>query len=336
MNSFKEFEEQKRKEIENGRLLLMELIDKKIKSGQKLKSYEEEYFCSLLNLIRDMNGKKVHDDTLDLEECKNYNFIEAYGLLWHDLNGIKKHKNHRGEYYSKQQIERFVNYLNSEFINWEKIVQQENHKDSRLNNIGIETRRHLKSLKRQPDFFIDGIFYANRYYKSVRKKIILFSKYVYLKAVHLFDTIGENEVEFSIKEERITFNFYSLVHIIFGHYPGTTNGYIKDKSFFSPEFHPDKIVNELDKIFELLSNSEHFVMIENNCIYIKYDNVNYAIWFKDVFTQKKGVKGNLRMKRLDSFYPITKQYELSRLDNKYNSVAISPILEYYKIHPIET
>jgi len=153
------------------------------------------------------------------------------------------------------------------------------------------------------------------------------TKYAYLVCLEIIETLNEFPYKFKINSKSIEFDEFSLIHIIIRQYAELTKQYETGKSYHNVDFHPRQLALDLESIFHMI---EAVIPIENlNNIVFEYKNQIYEIWINERNKSKKGV-GNVKVLRLETFYPIQDKDRLKYILETFTSHYINDDLEYYK------
>ena len=125
---------------------------------------------------------------------------------------------------------------------------------------------------------------------------------------------------------QIEFNEYSLIHILMRHYAEKAKNYSTNKSHHNPNFQPNLLISDLEDIF--IKISPHITNIENPIVF-EYNKQLYEIWHEEKTKQIKGT-GNVKFRRLETFYPITDSKRIQEINTLYTKLKIVPEIYFFK------
>ena len=301
-------------------------IDKRVKSGGKLNLAEIENYCEGV-WIADQNNRGKFD-LRNTDCCKEYWFKYAYRHYWDDLDGIYVHKNiFTKKKIPKSEIKKDIDFLNSEAITWQTVIDKTNHKDQLLNLIAKETRLEIKNFNADPQWHIFGFFNESRLYDRGLLVIRLRSKYIYLRTREYFDRLGESSQLLKFKSESIEFNAESLIHILNRHYEISRKQANREKSLHEEDVHPDEIYSIVSGLLSLLDETIEEI-IDDKKIYFRFKGKPYTIWIKNSIRFVKG-SGKQEYKFISTFYPIEHEDELSKVEANYNEFELNDNYSIY-------
>jgi hypothetical protein len=215
---------------------------------------------------------------------------------------------------------------------WEDLMKKENHTENLLNVLAIETRSELKKIL--PNFSLfDKIFRrkkCRKEYRARQHEIIGYSKFAYIKIKSIFSGIGNNKVETMLNGNKIEIDEYSLAHIYMRHYAEQVRPYkTDDKSYFTPEIEIENVPFVIKEIIDTIETSGVYGNDEFNNINIRYKNRDYKIYCKKVTKQVKAV-GNIKVNRVNTFYPIELKQDTDKLLNYSLNKINSQLAVYLK------
>lgn len=273
---------------------VFEILKSKALDGEILFQREKDFFCSCLKLSQWNEG-----NLNEFEVCKEYEFKELYITYFHNnLEGpFEKIFNGKViEVSENEKLKDFI-YLMQVADKWTKEIEIENHNDLILQELGIETRRDLRELNKKFSG-LNRIFKKQKGDFKLRKdKLILQSKFIYLLVKSMIENNESQDFEIPFSNEIIEFTIYSLVHIVNRHYAhGIKQNDEKTyhyKHFYPTELHIDlrKILLEIDKLNLInINNTDNIIF--------NFKSINYRIYIQKKFKQKKGIKGNIQIYRV--------------------------------------
>lgn len=306
------------------RKIFLDLKSKAIK-GETLTEHEKEFFCQGVRLSLLNDGLET-----DYPCCANVIFKIKYLYYFHDLTGAstyQKPENGKLVDIPKEEAQRDLNYLINEAKEWMTEIQKTNHSSELMQQVSKETREQIKILDNSPEFKNDIFSKGTFRYKYKLWGLLLMTKYAYLVCLEIIETLNEFPYKFKINSKSIEFDEFSLIHIIIRHYAELTKQYETGKSYHNVDFHPRQLALDLESIFHMI---EAVIPIENlNNIVFEYKNQIYEIWINERNKSKKGV-GNVKVLRLETFYPIQDKDRLKYILETFTSHYINDDLEYYK------
>jgi len=304
---------------------VFEDLKKKSSNNETLLQREKDFLCTCLKLSQWDDG-----NIKDYKVCKDYEFKDLYLTYFHNnLEGpfIKVHKTEVFEVSEEEKIKDFA-YLMKVADGWIKQIEIGNHTDPVLQELGIETRRDLKELN-QKFSGLNRIFRRQKdEYKLRKDKLILQSKFIYLLVKSVIENNESQDFEIPFSNEIIEFTIYSLVHIISRHYaqPIKQND---DKTYHYDHFFPTELHIDLRNILLEIDKLNLININQKDNIIFKFKGVNYRLYIQKRYKQIKGVKGNIQIFRVQTFYPLYSEENLEMLKNHYTENKINDDLTLY-------
>jgi hypothetical protein len=304
---------------------IFEVLKDKAINGKALTEHEKNFFCSCLKLSKLGDGKCE-----DYSSCDNFIFKEIYLTYFHDLTGGSAfHKIKAREIYKvdPNEAQRDLLYLYQLSEEWELIIQKTNHSNQLLQQISTETRNELKILSQLPEV-INGFWRkGSNLYIFKERAILLNSKYIYCKALEIFEILKPAELILEINQTQIEFNEYSLIHILNRHYSETIKQYNTRKTFHNEDILPEILSIQLKDILKRIDETKLLQGKHIDHIGFKFKTIDYVIWTS---VRTKSTKGeNIDYRRLDTFYPIINETEKNKLNSNYNLAKIDETLSVY-------
>ena len=285
---------------------IFEILKQRAIRGEFFSEHEKEFFCTGVRLSL-LNDGKIEDYSC----CDNPKFKFLYLVYFHDLTGGTAYfKPKQTQLYKvdSSEAQHDLEYLYCKADEWETIIQKNNHSEQLTQQISAETRTELKNLDNQPEFV--NIQFAKGSFRYLFKKrsILLQSKYIYCIALE--------------------FNEYSLIHILNRHYSEMTKQYSSNKSFHNEDFIPRILSVQIRDILRDIDNSKVLASKSINKIAFQFHNVDYLLWTSEEIKSVKG-KGNLKYRRLNTFYPVSDKNELEKLKTECILTNISNTISVY-------
>ena len=304
---------------------IFEDLREKAVNGKFLLEREKEFLCTCLKLT------DYEDDgnPEDFDACSSFVFKQLYLTYFSSaLGSAEFYKAHKGTIYivpEKEKIKDFK-YLQRECDRWIKEIEKTNHSDQILQQLASETRTELKNHKKN-----SGKLFFRRQkerYAMQKDKYILHSKFIYLLVKQVFENHESEDFEFEFLGHNIEIDSYSMIHIINRHYAEI----IKEnpqKTYHIEDFEPDKIHIRLKDILKRIEHSGIIQPNEIEKLAFEYKNKIYRIWIKKRQKHVKG-KSEVEFHRLETFYPIEDDGELTDLSDNYKLMPIDGELNVYK------
>lgn len=303
---------------------IFESLKQRAINKEFLSEHEKDFFYEGVVLSKLDDGKPE-----DYECCDNPKFKWIYLIYCDDVTGSSKYYDIKGKnVYRVQppQLQDDLAYLYTKADEWEQIVLKENHSDQLLQQCCKETRLDLRSLDDEKNNapFLMGSFL----YQSKRRGIILRSKYLYLKALEIFEAIPTSELILRLNKEEIEINEYSIIHIASRHFAALSQQYESGKSYHDKIFLPWLLPSQLRNIFLLIDQCGFYKNGSIEKIAIEYDGHPYMIWTGIKTKYVKDI-GKVNYRRLETFYPLTDTNELIKLHVDYTLHKLSEHLSLY-------
>lgn len=304
---------------------VFEDLKQKASDGKQLLQREKDFFCTCLKLSQWDDG-----NIKDFDVCKDYEFKDLYLTYFHNnLEGpfVKVHKTEVIEVPEHEKIKDFA-YLMKVADEWLKQIEIDNHEDLVLQELAIETRRDLKTLA-QKFSGLNRIFRRQKDDYRLRKdKIILQSKFIYLLVKSVIENNENQDFEIPFSNETIEFTIYSLVHIVSRHYaePIKQN---EEKSYHYDHFFPTELHIDLRKILLEIDKLNLIDINKTDNIIFSFKGVNYRLYIQKRFKQVKGIKGNIPIFRVQTFFPLYSEESLEMIKNNYVENKISDDLSVF-------
>ncbi len=305
---------------------IFEILKQRAISNEFLSEHEKEFFCTGVKLSLLNDGKWE-----DYQCCDNPKFKFFYLVYFHDLTGGSPFYKPKGTSVIKvdsAEAQLDLEYLYLKAEEWQTTIQKGNHSDQLLQQISAETRSELKNLDNQPEFTNDKFAKGSFRYIYKKRAVLLQSKYIYCIALEIFESLTSTDLVLEINNQIIEFNEYSLIHILNRHYSEMTKQYSTNKTFHNEDFKPRILSIQLKEILKDIDNSKVLEMKSIDKIAFKINSVDYLLWTSEETKSIKG-KGNVKYRRLNTFYPVTDLNELDKLNTDYELKKISNSISVY-------
>lgn len=302
---------------------IFENLKSKAISGEEMSEHEKDFFCQGVKLSK-LDDGKLEDYTC----CNNFKFKMTYLSYFQDLSGLGQYEKVKGtSIYNpdRKEIYRDIEYLKKESNSWNSIISITNHDNELLQQISKETRNDLKSIEKSKGRLL---FRRDKEkYILSKRATLLQSKYIYCMALQTFEMFDRKEFIISLNGIEIEINEFSIIHILNRHYSEITKTN-SSKSFHIEDFEPKYLNKQLGIIFQEIDKSELYKNCSIKRVAFRYKSIDYTIWINERTKQIKG-KGNVSFYRLETFYPITDQKELSELMANQDLKKINDELSVY-------
>jgi hypothetical protein len=299
-----------------------DLRDKTVRS-ESLTEHEKDFFCKGVHLS--------HFDDGRIEQyscCSNYKFKFLYLCYFHNLLGYGSYQKPLGTstYSPKRgEIENDIAYLSSVSTNWLNQINIQNHTEELLKQISKETRDALKEVEKSKGLLLFRRDKEN--YLLNRRATLLQSKYIYCKALQIFEMFDRQDFILNLNGQSIEINEFSIIHVLSRHFSQITKQN-PTKSFHNEDFDPKILNKQLKAIFDEIENSGVYTDQSINKITFKYEGIDYRVWVNKRTKQVAGT-GNVEFNRLETFYPLTDQEEVMDINDNYELHMINGSLGIY-------
>ena len=278
----------------------------RVLTNETISLAEEQFACGKLRMLRNEKNELAFNID-DYKACKDFTFRNRYLLYRDDLNGHKPILDYYGEI-PKVLKQKDVEYLNLEYKNWQTQIKGKATGNDLIAHVSKETNEQLKIQKKYCDRRLIGSNLKN----YLDKSLILHGKYIFLLVKEFFQELKSNQIIITINEHDILIDSFTYVHIMFRHYAA------KIKEHQNKSYHFDKnigfkiipsVLQNILECYKLESISSEF---NGYSLYLRINQKPYAIYFKRT---TKYLKGNIKKeyKRLQTFFPIEKDSELSKI-----------------------
>ncbi|AUC15427.1 hypothetical protein BTO06_09870 [Tenacibaculum sp. SZ-18] len=303
---------------------IFENLKEKAINNIKLTEHEKDFFCLGVKLSQLEDGF-----VKDYDCCENFRFKSLYLTYFKDLTGKSTYEKVRGTYLynpSVFEIKKDLKFLDLIKEKWYKTINITKHREKLLSEISKEVRNDLKELEKKK-----GKLFFRRdkeKYTLNKKKILLQSKYIYCISLQIFELFDNKEFIITLNKTKIEINEFSIIHILNRHFAEITK-VNTTKTFHNEDFEPKLLSKKLKDIFNEIDNSGIYAGESINKISFQYNGTDYQIWVNKRIKQIKG-KGNVEFNRLETFYPLKDQQELTKLSTNYDLHKINDDLYVYK------
>jgi hypothetical protein len=302
-------------------------IKEKVDQNNKISDAELEHFCYFINIAdaKEFEGKKISDYPI----CKDYWFRRNILNYWYDLHGLSEYTGFAGRKISKEKALIDCSHLDQISIEWNEVIDKENHKDQLLQVVSKETRDEIKTFNKSPEFNTNGFLNKNENYKFRLKRLLLRSKYIYMKIGEIVELNDGNGVWYTmLNGKKIVINNYSLIHIFNRHFHMSEKQADKEKDLHDDTFLPQTIAEDLISIIDEINNSGFYINDDISKINIEWKGKLYTIYTKDLIFQVAN-KADEEISRVQTFYPVGDESEREKIINDYNLKVISDNLKVF-------
>jgi hypothetical protein len=304
---------------------IFEDLKRRATDNKVLLEREKDFFCMCLKLSDLDDGNPQ-----DFSVCNDFIFKELYLTYFHNNLEGPFYKPQKGRLVEVTIQEQQKDYraLMKISDNWYEEIKNERHGDPILQELAIETRRDLRTLDSKYPRFKRYFKKHQDDYRLKKDKIILQSKFIHelVKSVNENNESQDFEIPFS--NEIIEFTIYSLIHIVSRHYaePIKDN---PDKTYHYGHFYPTELHIDLKNILLEIDTLKLIDINQTDSITFKYKNVTYKLYVQKRFKQKKGIKGNIQIFRVQTFYPIYSDADLRTISDNNNEIVLNPELSVF-------
>jgi len=295
-------------------------LAERARTTKDLSIVEANYYCQLVDLLQPVDSDTAPINVEDFDVCKNYHFRKLYLQYYDNLNGGKPAYDYKYELISIEQKQKDIQYLESFANEWELVLNKNNYTEEILNYVVKETNLEIKGLNDLPE--VKNKVWNYNLYKAKLKAIILHSKYIYITAKEIFESLDSDSFVYNLDNYKIEFNSYSLIHILSRHFAGVVKQYDLNKSFLTSNFYHRQLPNQLEYIFNLVDKSGVYKNQSIAFIPVRVRGIIYSIWTKEAQKSVK-VKGNLKYIRIQTLYPTEDNKELQKLASEYKEIKIN-------------
>jgi len=235
------------------------------------------------------------------------------------------------EYYSPSKFDNFDIrhnvYFKSMVKNWGILIHKTDTSDQLIKLVSEEVRKELKAHKKQNSIMnID--FIAQRYLDE-KFDILSWSKYRYLLIKRtILEEFPSGKFILSLNQQKIVFDYYSLVHIVTRHFGEIMKPFSQGKDHFHEVFYYNDLHAKLKYIFELIELSGLYINQSLKEINFKYYGRIYKVFCENHTFQQRGMPDEKSL-RLNSFFPVSNAQMLRRLENEFIEQRIDESLTVF-------
>ena len=289
-------------------------------AGKSLLEREKDFLYMGLKLSDFDDGNPE-----DFRACDDNIFKELYLTYFHDnlTEPFYKHKKGKGIVVvgHQEKIKDFRTLMRVSDV-WLNEIKNEKHSDQILQELGIETRRDLKTLDlKYPSLKRRFRKYQDEY-RLKKDKIILQSKFIYLLVKSVIENNDSEDFEIPFSGETVEFTIYSLIHIVSRHYaePMKDN---PEKSYHYEHFYPTELHIDLRNILGEIDKLNLIDVNNTDNIFFKFKGVIYQLWIQKRHKQVKGHAGNIQIFRVQTFYPIHSEADIKEITENRDEIAVA-------------
>jgi hypothetical protein len=281
----------------------------------------------------------------DKENVDNYSFVEdskfkdLYLTYFLDISG--------GSIYYKARKGRVIEvplhekqhdlkYLIAKAEEWEKRVAPGMHSERLLQEVSKEANQDKKDLDKTLNVNGDPYLAGSFYYQYKVWGTYLRSRIAYIFSKEYLEETDSADLISSLCGETIEFTEFSMVHILNRHFAEITKQFKSGKDYHNEDFVPRILPKQIKEIITEIDNSGLLTRQHKTEINLRYKGQIYQLWAEWKNRSVKGHHGSVRYKRLQSFFPVTDQTVLAKLNSSFNEVSLTsdlslfiPILKYY-------
>jgi len=296
---------------------------------QKLKDLpEDEYYQYLDSLMtKYQSGKQLTNEDIEIFcSCMNPDLVKNYPIC----DDKRFYRLYLEDFAASQRGIKInqakQNDLNDFYTAWEIIISNERHSDNLLKFLTKETRDEIKGLKKS--YEENSISIESDEFKNKIRISILRSKFLYLKIKSVLNQLGQTKFKLMFNGSEVEVDEYTYVHLLFRHFGQLTKPEDFDKTYFTQEVQIEEIPDVIQFLLESVDISGFSDSEFNYKISFRYKNIFYRIYFKEATRQEKG-KGNIKYRRVNTFYPIEEQTEINDLMNNYEEKTLQAYLKLF-------
>lgn len=289
---------------------------------------EAEYIKRITGLdIRYKKGEKLNPEEIDFFcSCQKFEYLTQFPICIDEFFKrafLMRQPNYPKELnFLKPQDNAYYELLVKE---WDTLVEQKQHINDLLHIVCKETRQELKQLRKKYDFRNGNNLF--RVFLKEKSRIVEWSKYRYIFIKKIFETqICEVEFILKLNGQEIIFDYYSLTHILTRHFAQIIKPYFTDKDHFTENIGHNEIHLKLKWFFDEIEKSGVYLKDSIQEVNVKYKNQLYKIFCRNHI---KPVKGSPEYLRVDSFFPLTNQTMLGKLNTDFEGVTINEDLTVF-------
>jgi len=289
---------------------------------------DTEYYEYLDGLMEKYNtGKQLTDEEVeDFCLCMKPELVNNYRICDDERFCTLYLENLAADQEGVKLSEEKQKYLNEFYTAWEIIILNERHSDKLLKYSAEEARNEIKNIRKK--FEKNGDSIESQEFKKKRRISILRSKFFYLKTKSVLNQLGQLPLKLTFNGSYVEVDEYTYVHLLFRHFGQLTKPEDFDKTYFTEEIQLEQIPDVIQYLLESVDicgfSDDEF----NHKIAFKYNGRFYRIYFKEAERGEKG-KGNVKYRRVNTFYPIEKQSEIDDLMTNYEEKNLYENLKLY-------
>jgi hypothetical protein len=273
-----------------------------------------------------------HGITFFNENPNNFSFVDdarfkdLYLTYAFDITGGSTYvKARNGEIIDVPILERQndLNYLIEVAESWETKIAFDRHQDPLMQIIGAEFRIEKKELDKSLNINGQPQLVGTYYYQYKVWNTNLRARIVYIYTKKIFEEITPTDCTYSLCGETIEFTQDSMVHILNRHFAEITKQFKSGKDYHLEDIVPWIMPKQIKDILLEIDKSNLLTRQVKTEINLKYKGQIYQLWASIHHKQKKGIKGNIEFKMLDSFYPVSDSKILSKLKSSYKETILN-------------
>lgn len=267
-------------------------------NGDKLSRAEMKFigFKFMTSKFDKSEGDNILEELYNkLEEFK---FFFKYLLYQDNLDCLYDSYDFYGKI-SSEQRKKDGEFLNSQFESWKSIIYKPNHKNILLQNLSKETRDLITSLTKHSISKFEG----SNHHRSIKKNLVLHSKFIYLKILEYYDEINDCKQSIAFYGQTIVIDSFFYCHVLLGHFAESQKYGRLGKTYFTEIIDVDNLPNTVLDILRIYQDEVSEENFNGNNIYFRLLDCNYSIWLrKQKGYSYKDIKGEFKL--VSTFYPV--------------------------------
>ena len=275
---------------------------------------EEEFLGVVLGASVDATGKSMNMH--EIKPLRRDLFRHLYPLYVRNRDGLLTLADAYGDIPPARR-KQDTDFLEAEYRAWRTQMLAHQQSSAMLQHVAAEVKKHLVDI----NAFAKRTKQGSRLHEAAVKEIVLHSKYVLHFVEAYYQELGATEQTITFAGGKIVVDSYAYVHILFRHYSQGVKPYQSGKSYhFDVDFDhtnlPSFLVDIIASYFRNLPNS----IIRDDRILVRVRGTLYAMWFRKMTRSLRGNEKEVYY-RLQTFYPVTEQKDLSYASTLLETIA---------------
>jgi len=307
--------------VKERNVVISELFHKLSQGCEKLSIVEKDWICLYIQIVANENDKFF--DPYDFPCCKESIFYDRYLNYFNNLDGLLPVKNWN-RIVTGTEKNRDIQMLESHHLQWKKTIEITDHSDNLLQNVSVETRHHIKEIKK----FCKNEFLGSNKERALIKSMILQSKFFFRNVQVYYEENNQREF-YQIDGKKVVIDSFGFIHILFRHYGQLIKEHQFQKSYHIEGLDYKNLPKEMIAIITAYSkiSSGQF---DGKKIYLKIKEKIYCICFREIKTNVKD-RGTISEFRLQTFYPLEDTKKLLKITKNFsNEIESGDFVFYFK------